>query len=338
MATYSAWQATIQNEFGDILPGAEITVVNESTGLPATIYSGRTGGALTNPFFADVNGFAQFYAEPSEYRITAIDGGSGFTNTWRYVEIGALLSVDDVNARIDQVEARITGKNYLINANLNTTIINQRGFGGGQPAAGVYGYDRWKGDALGTRIEQVVENSEVINETFTISWVGGTGTADVDGVTGLNSGDSFTLNTSTNFSVIVPTDATYIQLETGSVATPFEYVSAGDNLAACQRYYEKSYNPDVYAGEVGTAGSEMYTSSSSSQRMAYRFATLKRAQPSMRIFSPSTGQINRADGGASGVVEVQPSQIGLSGSGMQSGAVFAVGESVTFQWDADAEL
>ena len=230
MATYSAWQATIQNEFGDILPGAEITVVNESTGLPATIYSGRTGGTLTNPFFADVNGFAQFYAESSEYRITALDGGSGFTNTWRYVEIGALLS-------IDEVESRITGKNYLINANLNTTIINQRGFGGGQPAAGVYGYDRWKGDTLGTRIEQVVENTEAINETFTISWVGGTGTADVDSVTGLNSGDSFTLNTATNFSVIVPADATYIMLNKGSFVAPFPDIDNGLELAKCQRYY-----------------------------------------------------------------------------------------------------
>ena len=128
-------------------------------------------------------------------------------------------------------------KNYIINGNLNTTIVNQRAFGGGQPAAGVYGYDRWKGDALGTRIEQVVENTEVINETFVISWVGGTGTADVDGVSGLSSGDSFTLNTSGNFSVIVPTDATYVQLEKGSVATDFEEEHIADITALCQRYF-----------------------------------------------------------------------------------------------------
>ena len=148
-----------------------------------------------------------------------------------------VYSTGEVDVLIDDVESRIAGKNYLINANLNTTIINQRGFAGGQPAAGVYGYDRWKGDTLGTRIEQVVENTEAINETFTISWVGGTGTADVDGVTGLNSGDSFTLNTSTNFSVIVPTDATYIMLNKGDFAAPFEYRPIGDELALCYRYY-----------------------------------------------------------------------------------------------------
>ena len=124
--------------------------------------------------------------------------------------------------------------NYLINPNF---AINQESFGGGQPAAGVYGFDMWKGDAGGTQIEQVVENAITINESFVISWVGGTGTATVDGAAGLASGDTFTLSTSANFSVIVPTDATFIQLESGVSATGFEYRSIGDELALCQRYY-----------------------------------------------------------------------------------------------------
>lgn len=233
MATYGSWQATIQNETGDIIPGAEIEVILESSGLAATIYSGRTGGALANPFFADANGFAQFYADSDEYRVIATDGGSGFTNTWRYEEVGSILSTEETAARVQ-------GRNVLINANLNTPIVNQRGFAGGQPAAGVYGYDRWKGDALGTRIEQVVENTEVINEDYVISWVGGTGTADVDGVTGLSSGDTFTLNTSANYSVIIPTDATYIMLEAGSIATTFEHRAASEVLSSCQNYYYSS--------------------------------------------------------------------------------------------------
>ena len=129
------------------------------------------------------------------------------------------------------------GRNVLINSNFK---VNQRAFGGGQPAAGVYGFDRWKGDTLGTRIEQVVENTDTINEAYVISWTGGTGTADVDGVTGLSSGDSFTLNTSANYSVIVPTDATMIKVERGISKTQYtpQGASIGEELALCQRYYE----------------------------------------------------------------------------------------------------
>ena len=78
--TNSVWQATIQNAAGDIVPGAEITVIDEGTGLNAVIYSSKAGAALTNPFNADAGGFAQFYSGPGEYRITAHDLGTGLTS------------------------------------------------------------------------------------------------------------------------------------------------------------------------------------------------------------------------------------------------------------------
>jgi hypothetical protein len=84
--TLSVFQATITDQYGDVQAGAEVEVVNEATGLPATLYSTRGGAATTNPMFADADGFAQFYTDPGEYRITATSGV--FSKTWRYVRIG----------------------------------------------------------------------------------------------------------------------------------------------------------------------------------------------------------------------------------------------------------
>ena len=70
--TSPVWQATVTDDTGDVLPGAQIDVVIESTGTDATLFSNRAGTtSLSNPFFADSEGFAQFYTEPGAYRITA---------------------------------------------------------------------------------------------------------------------------------------------------------------------------------------------------------------------------------------------------------------------------
>jgi len=90
----SIWQATIQNEAGDIIPGAEITVTDEDTGLPATIFSSIGGAAKSNPFFADSKGFAQFYAGSGTYRVNAEDTGTGQSQLWRYIRFGNSASRD----------------------------------------------------------------------------------------------------------------------------------------------------------------------------------------------------------------------------------------------------
>ena len=55
---------------------------------------------------------------------------------------------------------------------------------------------------------------------------------------------------------------TGVQLETGPIATPFEFLPFGDELARCQRYYEKSYNVDVAPGTNTGVGTNQVTTTS----------------------------------------------------------------------------
>lgn len=78
------YQFTVQDDAGNIQPGAEITVIKESTGAIVPLYADKYGSApLGNPFFADSEGFAYFYVAAGTYRIDAD------TRTWRDVEIGS---------------------------------------------------------------------------------------------------------------------------------------------------------------------------------------------------------------------------------------------------------
>lgn len=91
---YNGWQATVQDDAGNAIPLAEITVREGGpSGDIATIYSDTTGTAKANPFFATVNGFAQFFAEPGTYYLVGALGGQT-TDGW-YVTITA-----DVNAPV----------------------------------------------------------------------------------------------------------------------------------------------------------------------------------------------------------------------------------------------
>ena len=126
----SVWQATIQNAAGDIVPGAEITVIDEGTGLNAVIFSSKAGAALTNPFNADAGGFSQFYSGPGEYRITAFDIGTGLTQTfdnWRLGDAGA----HDVGTATGQIptadDLGVVGEVNFTTGNLNPNEFGSDG-------------------------------------------------------------------------------------------------------------------------------------------------------------------------------------------------------------------
>ena len=146
-------------------------------------------------------------------------------------------------------------RNLLINGNFQ---VNQRGYvsGTATTVANQYTLDRWRVVTSGQDlpfstsgngnqitapaggIEQIIEGINIFGGTYVLSW-NGTATATVNGVTRAN-GESFTLATNTNATVrLIGGTASLVQLEPGTVATPFEHRPIGAELALCQRYYQR---------------------------------------------------------------------------------------------------
>lgn len=89
-------------------------------------------------------------------------------------------------------------------------------------------------------------------------------------------------------------DITGVQLEVGSVATPFERRSVAAELEMCQRYYEKSYDLATVPGTVTTSGEWRGYDVIVSGQHTFRYSVRKRsATPTLAYYSPATGTVAR---------------------------------------------
>jgi hypothetical protein len=181
------------------------------------------------------------------------------------------------NIVISQINGGAIGvKNVIINGNFQ---INQRGVSGTVTlAAGAYGHDRFKAGASGCTytfatsnnvttltisagsLIQVVEGLNLYTDTYTLSWTGtaqgkiGAGSYAGSGVTGSVTGGT-NLNIEFNTGTL-----SLVQLEAGSVATPFERRDYGRELMMCQRYYCKQsvFIGNTYAANGGNVSASTY--------------------------------------------------------------------------------
>jgi len=161
-------------------------------------------------------------------------------------------------------------RNAIINGN---PIINQRVYVSGTATTGAnqYTLDRWRVVTSGQSItwtdsnnvrtvtapaggvEQVIEGVNILSGTYTLNWTG-TATATVDG-NAVSKGGNVTLTGGTNCTVRFSSGTFALaQLEPGTVATPFERRSFGQELALCQRYYQVQTFPTQIGISGGNAG------------------------------------------------------------------------------------
>lgn len=143
-------------------------------------------------------------------------------------------------------------------------------------------------------------------------------------------------------------EITGIQLELGSVATPFARAggSIGGELALCQRYYEKSYNVDVAPGASTDNGQSVWTfvgSTITGTMFGYRsFAVIKRAAPTVTLYDP-VGNVNKVRRTATGVANYDNISANVDGS--YNNGIFvncpssaSATNAMTGHWVANAEL
>lgn len=180
-------------------------------------------------------------------------------------DVEALTGAQATNIITGAVGQLAGFRNLLINGNFQ---INQRGYVSGTNvgAPNTYTLDRWRVVTSGQNvtfsasgngnqitapaggIEQVIEGVNIGGGTYVLNWTG-TATATVNG-TARAKGESFTLPANTNATVrLIGGTASQVQLEPGTVATPFEHRPYGAELALCQRYYYRvtlSANSQVF--------------------------------------------------------------------------------------------
>ena len=135
-------------------------------------------------------------------------------------------------------------------------------------------------------------------------------------------------------------DIAQVQLEEGSVATPFENRPIGLELSLCQRYYENTYSNGVGVGSASALGAKFSQVGVVNVAQGFTFIEPKRIPPTVTIYSPA-GTLNgvwiSTDTNSR---SVYANNIGTKGVRyLSNGAInWTVPSYITFHYIADAEL
>lgn len=132
---------------------------------------------------------------------------------------------------------------------------------------------------------------------------------------------------------------TGVQFEIGNVITPFERRFFQAELAACQRYYEKSYDTNTAPAALTTTSSYAFRAPVADWSMNIPFTVVKRTSPTLVYYNPNSGAAaswrNYTAGNDRGITTDTSGPTSFS---WQNTASFTAGDTVRGHWTADAEL
>ena len=191
---------------------------------------------------------------------------------------------------------------------------------------------------------------------LTVAWGLGVGTT-YSGTAGSWAG-AYYLSATGATSVVGTNGATFyitgVQLEIGTTATPFERRLYNQELANCQRYYEKSYpasSPvptNAVLGPIISLGTQTYAGGTGANQMlagTVYFKVTKRAAPTMTIYSWTSSTVGAVSTGWTGAdLAANTGNIGdagINGFSIYNGSgsnVTTNGYAILFQFAASAEL
>lgn len=132
---------------------------------------------------------------------------------------------------------------------------------------------------------------------------------------------------------------TAVQLEVGSLPTPFESRKFREELQLCQRYYEKSYDITTNIGAVSDNGKNIGTAGYYGRVLAnVYFKVNKRTTPTVTNYSPATGASGNGRNDSSGADFVlAASNIGDNGYTINKSGLSA-DNSISWHFVAESEL
>lgn len=249
-----------------------------------------------------------------------------------------------VNPGVDfefvNIQNRIEGADVLAGEEVTVSFYGKVGSGTQNVIVQVFQFN----GTGGTPLQQGIGFGTIVLDT---TWRRYTRTATLPSLSGVTLGPNHY-----TFLVLQFRDAnneTYhisnVQLEKGSVATAFERPHYADNLAQCERYYQKSYAVDVTPGTASTFEGavartiDVYnTTSKYIEHVPLR--TTMRTPPSVTLYSPDTGSPSAAYVyGSGGQVSASARDVGESGFNPYRPVAGGSNEfNVQLHYTADASL